>query len=80
MTLDPIAYGIKHIINEKGLLQKTVAMQSGFSTRQFSDMVNDRKIIRAIDLIPISAALGVTPQEIFEAGKLLTVSAERPGA
>ena len=76
MAVDPIAVGIKHIINEKGLMQKTVAKQAGFTAQQFSDMVNDRKVIKAIDLFPISVALGVSVQEIFDAGAQVENSPE----
>lgn len=69
MTSDPIAVGIKRIIRDKGLMQKTVARQSGFSEQQFSAMINDRKVIKAIDLYPISRALGVEIGDIYEAGR-----------
>ena len=57
--LDPVAIGIRKKIAEKGLLQKSVASRAGFTEQQFSDMLNDRKIIRACDLFRISEALGV---------------------
>lgn len=68
MSRDPVALGIRRLIAERGLIQKAVAKRAGFSEQQFSDMLNDRKIIRAIDIIPISSAIGVTVQEIFDAG------------
>lgn len=68
-TLDPIAEGIKHIIAEKGLIQKKVAFRSGFTEQQLSDMLNNRKIIKAIDLFSLADALGVTAQEIYNAGE-----------
>ena len=58
-SLDPVAVGIRKKIAEKGLVQKSVANRAGFSEQQFSDMLNDRKIIRACDLFRISEALGV---------------------
>ena len=67
-TTDPVAAGIKRSIVEKGLIQKTVAIRSGFTEQQFSDMMNDRRIIKACDLIPISLALGVKIPEIYDAG------------
>lgn len=57
--LDPVAVGIKKKIAEKGLLQKSVASRAGFTEQQFSDMLNNRKVIRARDLFQISDALGV---------------------
>lgn len=35
-----------------------------------SDMLNDRKVIKAVDVLPISKALGVSVQDIYDAGKL----------
>ena len=67
--VDPIAVGIKKIIAEKGLVQGTVARRAGFSAQQLSNMVNNRRVIKACDLIPISAALGVEIPEIFAAGQ-----------
>lgn len=66
---DPIAYGIKYLIREKGMIQKIVAQRAGYTQQQFSDMLNDRRVIKAIDLIPISAALGVSVQDIYDAGR-----------
>lgn len=69
-TIDPIAAGIKMIIKEKGLIQRSVAIRSDFTERQFSDMVNGRRIIKACDLIPISKALGVKIPEIYDKSKV----------
>lgn len=70
MERDPIVAGIKSLIAEKGMVQKIVAQRAGYTPQQFSDMLNDRRIIRAIDLIPISGALGVSVQEIYDAGRM----------
>ncbi len=69
MERDPVAYGIKTLIAEKGLLQRAVAQRAGYTPQQFSDMLNNRKVIKAIDLIPISGALGVGVQDIYDAGR-----------
>lgn len=70
-TLDPIAIAIRKQIGEKGLLQKSVAQRAGFTAQQFSDMLNNRKIIRACDLYRISTALGVQITDLFsEVGTL----------
>ena len=68
MATDPIAVGIKLLIEEKGFVQKSVAERAGLSPQQLSDMLNDRKIIKAVDLIPLSKALGVTVNDIYAAG------------
>lgn len=67
-TLDPIAIGIKKKIVEKGLVQKTVAKRAGYSEQQLSDMLNDRKIIKAVDLFAIAEAIGVDVSDIYAAG------------
>ena len=68
MAKDPIAAGIQHIMSERGLIQRAVAQRAGYTQQQFSDMMNDRKTIKATDIVPISRALGVTIQEVYDAG------------
>ena len=63
-----VALGIERLINEKGFIQGKIAAQSGFTAQQFSDMLNGRKIIRAEYLVPIAKALGVSVQDIYDAG------------
>lgn len=76
MSRDPIAMGIRNLINERGMIQRVVAERAGYTSQQFSDMLNDRKIIKAIDIVPISKALGVSVQEVYDAGSALLESAE----
>ncbi len=64
-----VSTGIRLIISEKGLVQKTVANRAGFTEQQFSDMLNGRKLIRAEYLPLIATALGVSLNEIYDAGK-----------
>ncbi len=68
MSRDPIAVGIKSLITERGMIQRVVAERAGYTSQQFSDMLNNRKIIKAIDIVPISKALGVSVQEVYDAG------------
>ena len=68
MSRDPIAAGIKFLITERGMIQRVVAERAGYTSQQFSDMLNDRKTIKAIDIVPISKALGVSVQEVYDAG------------
>jgi len=68
MSKDPIAAGIRLLMSERGLIQKSVAMRAGYTPQQFSDMLNDRKTIKATDILPISKAIGVSVQEIYDAG------------
>lgn len=68
MSRDPIAAGIKFLITERGMIQRVVAERAGYTSQQFSDMLNDRKTIKAIDIVPIAKALGVSVQEVYDAG------------
>ena len=65
-NLDPIVVGIRKIIAEKGLLQKSVAARAGYTEQQLSDMLNNRKIIKACDLLQLSEALGVEVSDLLD--------------
>ena len=65
-TLDPVAIGIKKAIVARGLVQKTVAKRAGFTEQQFSDMLNDRKIIKASDLMGIAEAIGIEVVDLIK--------------
>lgn len=62
----PVPENIKRMIQRKGLIQKAVAERAGFTEQQFSDMLNDRRIIRACDLFRISMALGIEIADLLE--------------
>lgn len=79
-STDPIAIAIKQIMKEKGLLQGAVAKRAGFSEKRFSNMMNDRQVILACDLFPISQALGVViPVILAEGKKALSDSEQKAG-
>lgn len=59
-----IVINVKRYLNMKGLKQKIVAEKAGFGEREFSNMLNGRKVIKAEDIIPIANALGVEPNDI----------------
>ena len=62
----PVADMVKKTMDEKGLKQCAVAEKAGFSKQQFSDMLNGRKIMRAIDIINIINALdNVDANDLF---------------
>ncbi len=50
-------------------MQSEIARRAGFSSQQFNDMLHERKIIRADYMPPIARALGVSVQEIYDAGR-----------
>ena len=68
MHRDPVADGIMLIISNSGLRNKYVAEKAGYTPQQFCDMLHGRKTIKATDVVPIARALGVTVQEIYDAG------------
>lgn len=57
---------IKAIMKGKGLMQGYVAEKAGFTKRQFSDMLNGRKLILAEHIPHIATALGVRIADIYE--------------
>lgn len=65
MINSAIAENTKRIIATKGLKNRAVAEKSGFSDQQFSAILNNRRIVKDIDVIAIANALEVTPNELF---------------
>ena len=69
-----VANRVREIIKEKGLKQTAIAEKAGFSTQEFSDMLNGRRLMRAVDIASIISALrgvGVDANYLF-----MVVSAE----
>lgn len=64
-NIPKVAIRIKALINESGYKQSAIAEKAGYNYQKFSRMLNGRTIITAEDVLPIAAALGVTPNEIF---------------
>lgn len=56
---------IDRIIREHGLKQCSVAEKAGYSSYQFSSMLNGRKLIKPCDAIAIADALGVEMNELY---------------
>lgn len=65
MYTSVIADNTKRIISEKGMKHKAIAAKIGMSEKQFSNLLNGRKIIRDTDIEALSVALNVTPNELF---------------
>lgn len=66
---EPVATGIRRIIATRKLKNIYVAKRAGFTRQQLSDMLNGRKLIKACDILKLSEVLGVTVNDIYEAGK-----------
>lgn len=56
---------IAKAIKERGMKHNAVAEKAGYSNKQFSDMLNGRKIIKPCDVLAISAVLGVNVEDLF---------------
>lgn len=65
MYTSVIADNTKRIISEKGMKHKAIAAKIGMNEKQFSNLLNGRKIIRDTDIEALSVALNVTPNELF---------------
>lgn len=61
----PLPGNISRIIKEMGLQHRYIAKRAGFSTQQFSNMLNGRKAIKPCDILAISEALGVSVGDLF---------------
>lgn len=64
-TVEIVINNIRNIIDTKGLKHKAIAEKAGYSIQQFSNILNLRKTIECSDIWRISAALDVTPNELF---------------
>lgn len=63
-----VANRVREIIKEKGLKQTAIAEKAEFSTQEFSDMLNGRRLMRAVDIASIISALrgvGVDANYLF---------------
>ncbi len=54
------------LINEKGFKQCSIAKKAGLKQNEFYAMLNNRKIIKPIDVIAIAKALNVDVDELFK--------------
>lgn len=56
---------LKELIEKSGLKNKVIAQSIGFSDKQFSDLLNGRRVIKEKDIPMICKALGTDPNELF---------------
>ena len=56
---------IRAIIKQKGLKNKAVAEKAGYTEQEFSNMLNERKIVNSDDVLRVATALDVTPNDLF---------------
>ena len=74
MAFSTVAENTRRIIERKGLKNGVVAARAGYTEKQFSAILCKRRVVRDVDIIAISEALEVTPNE------LLGFSENRPAA
>lgn len=62
---EPVSGNIERIINEKGLKKCAIAQKTGFTSQEFSDILNGRRIIKVNEVPHIAKALDVSLSELF---------------
>lgn len=60
-----IAENTKRIIASKGVKNRAIAAKAGLSEKQFSALLNHRRLIKDTDVMAIAEALEVTPNDLF---------------
>lgn len=63
-----VANRVREIIKEKGLKQTAIAEKADFTAQEFNDMLNGRRLMRAVDIAAIISVLepvGVDANELF---------------
>ncbi|MEY8379204.1 helix-turn-helix transcriptional regulator [Lachnospiraceae bacterium 56-18] len=64
----PFVSGLRIIIAEKGFKNLYVAKKAGFTSQEFSDMLNGRRLIKACDIPKFAKALNVKLDDIYAIG------------
>lgn len=60
-----IANTVKRIVKRSELKQKVIAERCGYTEKQFSSVINGRKLITAEDIVKLCNGLGITPNELY---------------
>ena len=70
MTVEVANHGVPEtvarIIASKGLKKKFVAERVGMTAQRLSDIMANRRVLKMCDLVALSSALGVTPNDLFK--------------
>lgn len=66
ITYADVINNIKCLIYEKGMKQGVVAERAGFTQSEFSNVLNDRKLLRIEHLWQIAMALDVDVNKLYE--------------
>lgn len=63
---EPVADNLRRYIHDKGLKQSALAQKAGFTAQELNDMLNGRRLMRAVDIANIIDALeGVDANALF---------------
>lgn len=65
LACSTVADNTRRIIDQKGLKHGAVAARAGYSEKQFSAILCKRRAVKDVDIIAISEALGVTPNDLL---------------
>lgn len=63
-----VADRVKEVIREKGFKQTVLAKKAGFTPQEFNDVLNGRRLMRAVDIAAIISVLkdtGVDANYLF---------------
>lgn len=68
-----VAVRLKNIIKEKGLKQSAIAERAGFTSQEMNDMLNGRRLMRAVD---IASIISVVKEFGIDANYLFNIQQE----
>lgn len=63
-----VADNVKRIIKSKNLKQSAIAKDAGYTTQEMNDMLNGRRIMRAVDIasmLDVLKSVGVDANALF---------------
>ncbi len=65
-SYENVISNIKSLISDKGMKQKAVAEKAGFTSQEFSNILNDRRKLLRVEYIPaIAFAIGVDVNDLY---------------
>lgn len=67
-----VAVRLRSVIKEKGLKQSVIANKAGFTAQEMNDMLNGRRLMRAVDIASIIGVIkeyGIDSNYLFGLGK-----------
>lgn len=66
MNRSIVATNVRRIMAERGYKQRAVAKIAGYDEKAFSNMLTGRKCIYDHDIVALSCALHVSPNDLFQ--------------